>query len=177
MCNLKVCCILFFGPIFWLGHLFFWNWAAGVACIFLRLVVCQLLHLLLFSPLLIRAPVLSDQGSTVMASFNLNHLLKTLQFGHGSRSSRLHYKFLFSHSVMSLPIPCLWVIPVHQPRASCIMHWVWSGDSFHIWYYTCLNAILPNPTTLALSHRIQKTVLYICISFAVLHTGLSLPSF
>ena len=38
-------------PIFWLGHLFFWNWAAGVACIFLRLVICQLLHLLLFSPI------------------------------------------------------------------------------------------------------------------------------
>ena len=37
---------------FWLGSLFFWNWAAVVACIFLRLVVCQLLHLLLFSPIL-----------------------------------------------------------------------------------------------------------------------------
>ena len=32
--------------------LFFWSWAVGVACIFLRLVVCQLLHLLLFSPIL-----------------------------------------------------------------------------------------------------------------------------
>ena len=30
--------------------LFFWNWAAGVACIFLRLILCLLLHLLLFSP-------------------------------------------------------------------------------------------------------------------------------
>ena len=27
------------------------------------------------------------------------------------------------------------------------------------------------------THRLQKTVLYICVSFAVLHTGLSLPSF
>ena len=44
----------------------------------------------------------------------------------------------------SLPIPSLWVVPVHQPRASRIMHWTWTGDSFHIWYYTCLNAILPN---------------------------------
>ena len=40
----------------------------------------------------------------------------------------------------SLPIPSLWVIPVLQPRASCIMHWTWTGDSFHIWYYTCFNA-------------------------------------
>ena len=39
-------------PTFGLGHLFFCNCAAGVACIFLRLVVCQLLHLLLFSPIL-----------------------------------------------------------------------------------------------------------------------------
>ena len=77
----------------------------------------------------------------------------------------------------SLPIPSLWVIPVHQPQASCIMHWTWTGDSFHIWYYTCFNAILPNHPTLALSHRVHKTVRYICVSFAVSHTGLSLPSF
>ena len=32
----------------------------------------------------------------------------------------------------SLPIPSLWVIPVHQPRASSIMHLTWTGDSFHI---------------------------------------------
>ena len=44
----------------------------------------------------------------------------------------------------SLPIPSLWVIPVHQPQESCIMHRNWTGDSFHIWYYICFNAILPN---------------------------------
>ena len=77
----------------------------------------------------------------------------------------------------SLPIPSLWVIPVHQPQASCILHQTWTGDSFLIWYYTCFNAILPNHPTLSLSHRVQQTVLYICVSFAVLHTGLSLPSF
>ena len=43
----------------------------------------------------------------------------------------------------SLPIPSLWVIPVHQPQASCILHWTCTGDSFLIWYYTCFNAILP----------------------------------
>ena len=32
----------------------------------------------------------------------------------------------------SLPIPSLWVIPVHQPQASSIMHRTWTGDSFHI---------------------------------------------
>ena len=76
-----------------------------------------------------------------------------------------------------LPVPSLWVIPVHQPQASCILHRTWTGDLFLIWYYTCFNAILPNHPTLSLSHRVQKTVLYICVSFAVLHTGLSLPYF
>ena len=73
----------------------------------------------------------------------------------------------------SLPIPSLWVIPVHQPQASCILHWTWTGDSFLIWYYTCFNAILPNHPP-SLSHRVQKIVLYICVSFAVSHTVLSL---
>ena len=44
-------------------------------------------------------------------------------------------------------------------------------DSIHF------NASLPNHLTLALSYRVQKTVLYICVPFAVSHTGLSLPSF
>ena len=35
-------------------------------------------------------------------------------------------------------------VPVHQPQASGIMHRTWTGDSFHIWYYTYFNAILPN---------------------------------
>ena len=36
-----------------------------------------------------------------------------------------------------------------------------------MWYYACFSAILPNHSTLSLSHRVQKTVLYICVSFAV----------
>ena len=77
----------------------------------------------------------------------------------------------------SLPVPSLWVVPVHQPQAPNIVHQTWTGDSFHIWYYTCFNAILPNHPTLSLSHRVQKTVLYISVSFAVSYTVLLLPSF
>ena len=69
-----------------------------------------------------------------------------------------------------LPVPSLWVIPVHQPQASSIVHQTWTGDSFHTWYYTCFNAILPNHPTLSLSHRVQKTVLYISVSSAVSYT-------
>ena len=54
MCLLAICmsslekCLFSSWPIFWFGLLFFWNWAAGVNCIFLRLIICQLLFLLLF---------------------------------------------------------------------------------------------------------------------------------
>ena len=112
-----------------------------------------------------------------------NWRLITLQYCIGfaihqhESSTGVHVFPILNPSSASLPVPSLWVIPVHQPQASCIMHWTWTGDSFHIWYYTCFNAILPNHATLSLSHRVQKTVLYICVSFAVSHIGLSLLSF
>ena len=62
----------------------------------------------------------------------------------------------------SLPIPTLRVIPVHPPWAPCLMHRTWTDDLFHIWQYTCFNAILSSHPTLAFSHRVQKSVLYIC---------------
>ena len=89
----------------------------------------------------------------------------------------LHVFPILSPPPSSLSIPSLWVIPVHQPQASSIVHQTWTGDSFHIWYYTCFNVILPNQSHLSLSHRVQKTVLYISVSFAVSYTGLLLPSF
>ena len=46
----------------------------------------------------------------------------------------------------SLPVPSLWVIPVHQPQASCIMHQTWTGNSFHTWYYTYFIPPSPSPT-------------------------------
>ena len=63
----------------------------------------------------------------------------------------------------TLPVPSLWVIPVHQPRASCILHRTWTGDSFHIWYYTCFNAILPNHPTLALSQSPKDCSTHLCL--------------
>ena len=115
--------------------------------------------------------------------FILTFLFLTLQYCIGfaiyqhESTTGIHVFPILNPSPSSLPVPSLWVIPVHQPQASSIVHQTWTGDSFHIWYYTCFNAILPNHPTLSLSHRVQKTVLYISVSFAVSYTGLLLPSF
>ena len=89
----------------------------------------------------------------------------------------IHVLPILNPPLSSLHIPSLWVVPVHQPQASSIVHRTWTGNSFHIWYYTYFNAILPYHPTLSLYHRVQKTVLYISVSFAVSYTGLLLPSF
>ena len=63
----------------------------------------------------------------------------------------MHVSPILNPPPSSLPVPSLWVVPVHQPQASSIVHQTWTGNSFHIWYYTYFNAILPNHPTLSLS--------------------------
>ena len=109
--------------------------------------------------------------------------LITLQYCSGF----CHTLTWISHGVTYIPHPdppChlpLSPIPLGLPSApglsTCLMHPTWAGDLFHPRYYTCFDAVLLKHPTLAFSHRVQKSVVYICVSFSVLHIGLSLPSF
>ena len=71
--------------------------------------------------------------------------------------------------------------PLGYPRAPDLVVLLYASNCtdhlFYLWQYTCFNAILSNHPTLAFAHRLQKSILYICFSFAALYIGSSLPSF
>ena len=72
-------------------------------------------------------------------------------------------------------ISFLSVVPVHWVWVPSFMPQTWAGHVSHmvIYIFQCYSQIilsLPFP-------RVQKSVLYICVSFAVLHLGSSLLSF
>ena len=64
----------------------------------------------------------------------------------------------------SLLVTSLWVIPVHQPQASCILHWTWTGDSFHIWYYTSFQCHSPKSShPLPLPQSPKDCSIHLCL--------------
>ena len=77
------------------------------------------------------------------------------------------------------PHPLPLGFPIAPGPSTCLMHPTWAGNLFHPWQYTCFDAVLLKHPTLAFSHRVQKSVLYICVFFffSVLHIGLSLTYF
>ena len=69
-----------------------------------------------------------------------NWRLITLQYCVGfairqhESATGVHMFPILNPAPSSLPVPSLWVVSMHQPQGSCIMHRTWTGDSFHIWY-------------------------------------------
>ena len=75
----------------------------------------------------------------------------------------VHVFLILNPRPTSLPIPSLWVIQVHHPQASCILHRTWTGDSFLIWYYTCFNAILLNHPPFPLPQSPKDCSIHLCL--------------
>ena len=79
----------------------------------------------------------------------------------------------------SLPIPFLWVIPVHQPWALCIMHWTWTGDLFHmiIYMFQCHSPISSHPRPLPQSPKDCSIhlCLFCCLAYRVIITIFLIP--
>ena len=73
----------------------------------------------------------------------------------------------------SLPVPSLWVNPVHQPEASCILHRAWTGNSFLILYmFQCHSPKSSHPLPLPRSPKDCSIhlCLFCCLAYRVIIT-------
>ena len=73
----------------------------------------------------------------------------------------------------SLPVPSLWVIPVHQPQASCILHqtWDWRFISYMILYlFQCHSPKSSHPLPLPQSPKDCSIhlCLFCCLAYRVI---------
>ena len=112
-----------------------------------------------------------------------NWRLITLQYCIGSAihqhesATGVHVFPILNPPPISLPVPSLWVIPVHQAQASCILHWTWTGDSFLIWYYTCFNAILPNHPPIPFPQSPKDCSIHQCLFCSLTYRVIILSKF
>ena len=82
-------------PIFWLGCLliYFWYWIAWTVCIFYKLILCKLFHLLLFSFLLII--IFPFWGLSFLLAYSFLSWVKDFKF---NQVPHVYFCFYFHYS-------------------------------------------------------------------------------
>ena len=108
-----------------------------------------------------------------------NWRLITLQYCIGfaihqhESATGVHVFPILNPTPSSLPVPSLWVVPVHQPQASSIMHQTWTihftYDIMHV--SMPFNQIIPPSSSPTESKRLFYTsCLFCCLTYRVIIT-------
>ena len=75
--------------------------------------------------------ILTSDSIFIFNYLTLQYCIGFAIYQHESATG-IHMFLILNPPPSSLPVPSLWVVPVHQPQASSIVHRTWTGDSFHI---------------------------------------------
>ena len=149
-------------------------------CAYVCMYRCEHIHICVFNMISIKFfyfPFLKINLFILIGGLLLYNILVGFAIHWHESALGVHMSPILNLPPTSLPIPSPWVVPVHWlwMPVSCIelgLVIYFTYDNMHVSVlFSQIIPLSPSP------RRVQKSVLYICVSFALLHIGSSLPSF